>query len=103
MPDPAADHSNGHPPGRMRRASAPRPIELWRFRGATDELRGLAFETSYGYAFGLELGAELVLLHLQRNIESMVAYADRIERGLIAQGWKVIDEPRDPRRAYDPC
>ena len=92
MPDSAAHQSN------MRRAHPPRPIELWRMGGATDELRGLAFETSYGYAFGLELGAELVLLHLERNIESMVAYAARIERALVAQGWKVIDEERDGRR-----
>jgi len=36
-------------PGRTRtdRRREP-PIELWRLRGATDELRGLAFETSYG-------------------------------------------------------
>ena len=33
------------------------PIELWRLRGATDDLRGLAFETSFGYALGLELDA----------------------------------------------
>jgi hypothetical protein len=92
MPDSGAHQSN------LRRAHAPRPIELWRMAGATDELRGLAFETSYGYAFGLELDAELVLLHLERNIESMVAYAARIERALVAQGWKVIDEERDGRR-----
>ena len=26
------------------------PHELWRLRGATDDLRGLAIETSFGYA-----------------------------------------------------
>jgi hypothetical protein len=66
------------------------PIVLWRLHGATDELRGLVFETSFGYAFGLELDAELVLLHLQPDLKRLVAYADRIERALVAQGWQVI-------------
>ena len=76
---------------RARRGS-PSPIVLWRFRGATDDLRGLVIETSFGYAFGLELDAELVLLHLQPTLECLVAYADRIESALIAQGWQVIEE-----------
>jgi len=75
------------------RGRASRPIVLWRLRGATDDLRGLAFETSFGYALGLELDAELVLLHLQPSLESLVAYADRIESALVAQGWQVIDAP----------
>jgi hypothetical protein len=74
-----------------RRAS--RPIVLWRLRGATDDLRGLAVETSFGYALGLELDTELVLLHLQPSLECLVAYADRIESALVAQGWRVIDAP----------
>ncbi len=77
--------------GPCRRAS--RPIVLWRLRGATDDLRGLAFETSFGYALGLELDAELILLHLQPSLETLVAYAARIESALIAQGWQVIDAP----------
>ena len=67
-----------------------RPIELWRLRGATDDLRVLAIETSYGYALGLELDTELVLLHLQPSLDSLVATAERIETALIAQGWHVI-------------
>ena len=74
-----------------RRAS--RPIVLWRLRGATDDLRGLAVETSFGYALGLELDTELVLLHLQPSLECLVAYAERIESALVAQGWQVIDAP----------
>jgi hypothetical protein len=70
----------------------PLPILLWRLRGATDDLCGLAIETSFGYAFGLELDAELVLLHLTPNLECLVAYADRIESALVAQGWQVIEE-----------
>jgi hypothetical protein len=91
MTDPQADRSDRERPP-LKWACSPRPIELWRLRGATAELRGLVFETSYGYAFGLELAAELVLFHLLRNIESLVAYGERLERALIAQGWQVIDE-----------
>jgi hypothetical protein len=65
-------------PRALSRAWRPPPaIELWRLRGACDELRGLAIETSFGYAFGLELDTELVAFHLNRSLESMVAYADR--------------------------
>ena len=77
---------------RDRRRREPPPIELWRLRGATDDLRGLAFETSFGYALGLELDAELVLLHLQPTLESVVAYADRIQAALQAQGWALVGD-----------
>ena len=76
-------------------------IELWRLRGAAVDLRGLAIETSFGYAFGLELDTELVLLHLQRTVESMVAYADRMESALIAQGWHVIEARPTQRSVHD--
>jgi hypothetical protein len=72
--------------------SSPRPIVLWRLQGATDVLRGLACETSFGYALGLELDAELILLHLQPTLDCLVAYADRIEAALVEQGWTVIDD-----------
>lgn len=77
-----------------RAANAPinaPPLELWRARGATDDLRALAIETSFGYALGLELDHELVLLHLQPSLEVLVAYADRIETALLAQGWQHLD------------
>ena len=93
----------GHAPGctrRDRRHREPPPIELWRLRGATDELRGLAFETSFGYALGLELDAELVLLHLQPTLESLVAYADRIQAALQAQGWALIEDSSMKRSRY---
>ena len=69
------------------------PLELWHVRGASDDLRGLAIETSFGYALGLELDRELVLLHLQPSLEVLVAYADRIETALLAQGWQRITAP----------
>ena len=72
-------------------AIAPPPLELWRARGATDDLRALAIETSFGYALGLELDHELILLHLQPSLEVLVAYADRIETALLAQGWQRLD------------
>jgi hypothetical protein len=83
--------SDGHPPALRSPWHTPLAMELWRFRGARDELRGLAIETSFGYAFGLELATELVLFHLYRNLESMVACADRVETALLAQGWEPID------------
>ena len=84
----AADHCRT----RRRTAAAPHPVVLWQLRGASDDLRGLAVETSFGYALGLELDTELVMLHLQPSLECVVAYADRIESALVAQGWRVIDE-----------
>jgi hypothetical protein len=96
---PSADHK----PARARRNRSghePNPIELWRLRGATDDLRGLAFETSFGYALGLELDAELVLLHLQPSLESLVAYADRIQAALQAHGWSVVEDSSTKRSRY---
>jgi hypothetical protein len=66
------------------------PLELWHVRGASDDLRGLAIETSFGYALGLELDRELVLLHLQPSLDVLVAYADRIKAALLAQGWQPV-------------
>ena len=65
------------------------PEHQARFR---DVLRGLACETSFGYALGLELDAELILLHLQPTLDCLIAYADRIEAALVEQGWTVIDD-----------
>ena len=87
----AATEQPGDERHTSRPPSTPRPLELWRLRGATDDLRGLAIETSFGYAFGLELDHELVLLHLQPSLEVLVAYADRIEAALLAQGWQRLD------------
>jgi hypothetical protein len=96
----SADRSPRAPFAERRRP--PHPIELWRLRGATDDLRGLAIETSFGYGLGLELDAELILLYLQPNLESVVAYANRIESALVAQGWQVIEERPGGRRGHDP-
>ena len=71
--------------------TASSPLELWRIHGTTADLRGLAIATSFGYALGLELDSELVLLHLQPSLEVLVAYANRIETALLAQGWHRID------------
>ncbi len=83
--------------GRSRSAgprAGPQPILLWQLRGATDDRRGLAIETAFGDAFGLELDAELVLLHLQSSLDALVAYADRIEAALPAQGWRLVGTQR---------
>ena len=45
-------------------------------------LRGLAVETSFGHALGLELDTELVLLHLQPSLDALLAYAARLEAAL---------------------
>src|SRR5690348_15982611 len=94
---PSADRKPAHT-RRERHRHEPPPIELWRLRGATDDLRGLAFETSFGYALGLELDAELVLLHLQPNLELLVAYADRIQAALKAHGWAVVEDSSTQRQ-----
>ena len=78
---------------RASSGSTPMPHELWRLRGATDDLRGLAIDTSFGYALGLELDAELVLLHLQPSLDALLAYAARIETALRAQGWQPVPSP----------
>ena len=90
----SADRASGYIPSCIGRRRSPRPIELWRLHGATDDLRGLAIETSYGYAFGLELAAEIIWLHLQPSLEQLVAYADRLEAGLLAQGWRIVQDRR---------
>src|ERR1700681_3167963 len=76
---------------RVRRRS-PLTIVLWRLRGATDDLRGLVIEMSFGYAFGLELDAELVSLHLHTTLDGLIVSADRIETALLAQGCRVIPD-----------
>src|SRR4029078_6266724 len=92
----STDHASWRTRRDRRHRESP-PIALWRLRGATDELRGLAFETSFGYALGLELDAELVLLHLQPNLESVIAYADRIQAALQAQGWALVEDSSTQR------
>jgi hypothetical protein len=87
----SADQFGARPPQSGDRPASPAPLVLWRLRGATDDLRGLAIETSFGYALGLELDTELVLLHLQPSLERLVAQPDRIEAALVAQGWQVIE------------
>ena len=91
---PSATRSIGPSP------DVPQPIVLWQLRGAADDLRGLAIETAFGYALGLELADELVLLHLQSSLESLVAYAARIEAALLAQGWRLIT-PHTTRSVHD--
>jgi hypothetical protein len=98
---PAADRSRARPPSSAMGRPSSRPIVLWRLRGATDDLRGLAFETSFGYALGLELDTELVLLFLQPNLECLVEYADRLESALIGQGWHVVEERPAERSRHD--
>ena len=96
---PSADHETAARSLTSRRRVSP-PIELWRLRGATDDLCGLAVETSFGYALGLELDAELVLLHLQPTLELVIAYADRIQTALQAQGWALVEASSITRSRY---
>jgi len=96
-----ADQSAGRPTSSTHRLRV-QAVTLWRLRGATDDLDCLAVETSFGYALALELDTELVLLHLQPTLECLVAYADRIESALVAQGWQVIDERTEEGRFHGP-
>lgn len=74
-------------------------VVLWRLRGAIEELVCLAVTTSFGYALGLELGSELVLLELQPTLELLVERSVRLERWLLTRGWIALDDeitaPRD--------
>ena len=94
MRERSANGSPAHNASVSVQQRAPQSTVLWRLHGATDDLRGLAIETSFGFALGLELDSELVLLHLQPNFDSLVAYADRLESALIKQGWQTIEEPQ---------
>ena len=93
------DQSRARPLVSGDRSRSPSPLVLWRLRGATDDLRGLAIETAFGYALGLELDAELVLVHLQSSLESLVAYADRLESALLAQGWQLVGPHKKKERS----
>jgi hypothetical protein len=86
----APTHRSPREPKTLGTPVSSTPLELWHVRGASDDLRGLAIETSFGYALGLELDRELVLLHLQPSLEVLVAYADRIQAALLAQGWQPV-------------
>jgi hypothetical protein len=101
MLDFATFRSDRHRSAPQRWTSPPGALELFRLRGDSLELRGLAIETSFGYGFGLELDAELILMHLQRTVESMVDYAIRMESALIAQGWHVSVKPQPGGPVYD--
>jgi hypothetical protein len=68
----------------------PHRVLLWRLHGATNDLACAAVETSYGYAFCLELDGELILLELQRSLEALTAKASRLEASLLARGWEML-------------
>ena len=70
----------------------PHPIELWRLHGDELDLRGLAIETSFGYAIGLELDTELLIQLMQPDLECLIAYSDRLRAACLAQGWHPIDD-----------
>ena len=70
----------------------PHPIELWRLHGDKLDLRGLAIETSFGYAIGLELDTELLIQLMQPDLECLIAYSDRLRAACLAQGWHPIDD-----------
>lgn len=89
-PTPRTTRRGKDAPTNTTRSHRPRTTthELWRLHGATDELRGLAVETSFGYALALELGREIILLHLQPDLDTLATCAERIERNLLAHGWQ---------------
>ena len=77
-----------------RRRPTPPPIERWRLHGVIHDVRGLAIDTSFGYAVGLELATEVVLTLLQPTIEDLVAATNRLEAACLAHGWPPMDEGR---------
>jgi hypothetical protein len=48
----------------------------------------LAVDTSFGHALALELDDELILLLLQRDWDTLLAYAARLHRCLIDLRWR---------------
>ena len=73
----------------VRNPVMPHRVILWRLHGATNNLACIAIETSYGYAFCLELGGEPILLELQESLEALSAKASRLETSLVARGWEI--------------
>lgn len=73
------------------RMARPRPIVLWRLRGDAEDLVCAAITTSFGYALGLTLGGELILLDLQPSLDHLVSMSDRLERWLLGRGWTSRD------------
>jgi hypothetical protein len=72
-------------------AGRPRPLVLWRLRGATEDLVCAAIANSFGYALALTLAGELILLDLQPSIDHLVKTSDRLERWLRSRGWTSSD------------
>jgi hypothetical protein len=66
----------------------PHAIELWCLQKNTDTVRGLAIETPFGYALGIDIA--LVLTLLQPDLECLITAADRLEAALLAGGWQAI-------------
>lgn len=70
-----------------KRTTRPRPIVLWRLHGDAEDLVCAAITTSFGYALGLTLGGELILLDLQPSLDHVVSMSERLERWLLGRGW----------------
>lgn len=64
-----------------------RPVVLWRMWGDIEPLTCAAITTSFGYALGLTLGGELILLDLQPSLDHLVSTSNRLERWLLSRGW----------------
>lgn len=77
-------------PAAVRDPVTPHRVLLWRLHGATKDLACAAVETSYGYAFCLELDGEPILLELQRSLEALTSKASRLEASLLARGWEIV-------------
>lgn len=82
--------SSATPGAAVRNPVTPHRVLLWRLHGATNDLACAAVETSYGYAFCLELDREPILLELQRSLEALTFKASRLEASLLARGWEIV-------------
>ena len=82
--------SSATPGAAVRNPVTPHRVLLWRLHGATNDLACAAVETSYGYAFCLELDGEPILLELQRSLEALTLKASRLEASLLARGWEIV-------------
>jgi hypothetical protein len=68
-------------------SSTPHLIELWCVEKDTDQVRGVAIETNFGYALGIDFA---VMLTFHPDRERLITAADRLEAPFLANGWKAI-------------
>jgi hypothetical protein len=82
------DAWNRRPPRSWRTPSiTPHLIELWCVEKDADQVRGLAMETPFGYALGIDFAVRLTF---HPDLEGLITAAGRLEAAFLAQGWRAV-------------